>query len=67
MENSNGKFWLVWGNNKGGPTRKHSTYQEALDEAARLASRTQDEFFVMSMVAAVKPAAAPVTVSTYTE
>lgn len=49
------KFWMVWCENGGQPTYKHSTPALAEQEAARLKRKYRDkEFFVLeAMTAAV--------------
>lgn len=48
------KFWLVWVPSSGNPQKRHTTMDEAVAEAKRLAKTTKaNEVFVMEMVARV--------------
>ena len=59
------KFWAVWRKNGGGaPTKKHETKDEALAEAQRLATQSNDAYFVLEAIGIVAPKVAPVE---YTE
>jgi hypothetical protein len=52
------KFWMVWGTQRGLPTRKHDTKESAQAEAMRLATKQPGELFVV--LAAVDAYVAPI-------
>ena len=58
------KFWAVWRKNGGAPNTKHETKDKALAEAQRLATQSNDAYFVLEAIGIVAPKVAPVE---YTE
>ena len=59
------KFWVVWRKTGGGaPNKKHATKDEALAEAQRLATQSNDQYFVLEAIGIVAPKVAP---AEYTE
>jgi hypothetical protein len=59
------KFWAVWRENGGGaPQRRHDTKESAITEAGRLATQSQDRYYVLEVVGIVAPVQQPVA---YTE
>ena len=59
------KFWAIWRRNGGSsPSKKHETKEAALLEAQRLASQTNDQYFVLEAIGIVAPKVSPVE---YTE
>lgn len=55
-----GKFWAVWGVGRSGPTAKHLTEADAVEEANRLAGQTGGVFHVLEAVGTVRPMKPPV-------
>lgn len=59
------KFWAVWRKTGGGaPSKKHETKELAILEANRLASQTNDQYFILEVIGVVEPVITPVK---YTE
>lgn len=59
------KFWAVWRKTGGGATsKKHETKELAILEANRLASQTNDQYFILEVIGVVEPVITPVK---YTE
>jgi hypothetical protein len=59
------KFWAVWRKNGGGaPNKKHETKADALIEAQRLATQTNEQYFILECIGVVSPKVVPVE---YTE
>ena len=49
------KFWAVWRATGGSaPSKRHGTKQAALDEASRLASQTNEEYYVLEVIGKIK-------------
>lgn len=48
------QFYMIWKDNGNAPTRQHSTYDLALEEAQRLAKLTPNSvYYVLSAIVAV--------------
>ena len=59
------KFWAVWRKTGGSaPNKKHATKEAALAEAQRLATQTNDQYFVLEAIGIVAPKVATIE---YTE
>ena len=59
------KFWAVWRKTGGGaPQKRHETKEDALLEAQRLATQTNEQYFVLEAIGIVAPKVVPVE---YTE
>jgi len=55
------KFWAVWRDTGGSaPTKRHSTKDEALAEAFRLATQSSERYYVLEAIGTVSPPAVPV-------
>ena len=50
------KYWAVWRENGGGaPQKKHTTKDDAVTEAGRLAQQSNERYFVLEVVGIVAP------------
>ena len=59
------KFYAVWRINGGAaPSKRHDDKQSAIDEASRLATQTNEPYYVLEAIGIVKPVIMPVD---YTE
>lgn len=43
-------FWMVWRKSTSSLVRKHETYHSAFEEAKRLATQSNDEFYVLQAI-----------------
>lgn len=54
------KFWVVWRENGGAPQHKHLSFQEAKNEAMRLAAEIKWRFYVLECVGKAETQSPPI-------
>lgn len=54
------KFWAVWRSTGGSaPSKRHATKEEAVLEAERLCRQTNELYYVLEVIGAIKPIVTP--------
>ena len=55
------KFYAVWRQNGGGaPNKRHETKDLAIEEANRLATQSQDGYYILEVIGIVEPIKVPI-------
>ena len=55
------KYWAIWRETGGAPpSKKHTTKAEAMVEAGRLASSSQERYYILEAVGYVEPVQSPI-------